>query len=181
MRLKGAEENLTRLEDVLKQVDAQIDSLKRQARQASRYKSLASDIRKYEALVALSLHREAATGLAEAERKLEADVREVAERTTQQAEAARLQAIAEKTGVIGDVRGRGAMIAVEIVKPGTDTPDADLTNAVAKACHAQGVVVLTAGTYGNVLRFLPPLVIPDHLLDEALTVIEEQFLALTGH
>ena len=93
----------------------------------------------------------------------------------------RLQAIAEKTGVIGDVRGRGAMIAVEIVKPGTDTPDADLTNAVAKACHAQGVVVLTAGTYGNVLRFLPPLVIPDHLLDEALTVIEEQFLALTGH
>ena len=93
----------------------------------------------------------------------------------------RLQAIAEKTGVIGDVRGRGAMIAVEIVKPGTDTPDAELTNAVAKACHAQGVVVLTAGTYGNVLRFLPPLVIPDHLLDEALTVIEEQFLALTGH
>jgi chromosome segregation protein len=94
LRLKGAEENLTRLEDVLKQVDAQIDSLKRQARQASRYKSLASDIRKYEALVALSLHREAAAGLAEAERKLEADLREVAERTTQQAEAARLQAIA---------------------------------------------------------------------------------------
>ncbi|MFN8169426.1 MAG: 4-aminobutyrate--2-oxoglutarate transaminase [Candidatus Nanopelagicales bacterium] len=92
----------------------------------------------------------------------------------------RLQAIAEKTGVIGDVRGRGAMIAVEIVKPGTDEPDAELTAAVAKACHAQGVVVLTAGTYGNVLRFLPPLTIPDHLLDEALTVLEEQFLALTG-
>ncbi|MFT4098611.1 MAG: chromosome segregation SMC family protein, partial [Rhodoblastus sp.] len=94
LRLKGAEENLTRLEDVMKQVDAQIDSLKRQARQASRYKSLASDIRKYEALVALSLHREASQTLADAERKLEADVREVAERTTQQAEAARLQAIA---------------------------------------------------------------------------------------
>ncbi len=94
LRLKGAEENLTRLEDVMKQVDAQIDSLKRQARQASRYKSLASDIRKYEALVALSLHREASRGLAEAERKLEADVREVAERTTHQAEAAKLQAIA---------------------------------------------------------------------------------------
>jgi 4-aminobutyrate aminotransferase/(S)-3-amino-2-methylpropionate transaminase len=93
----------------------------------------------------------------------------------------RLQTIAEKTGVIGDVRGRGAMIAVEIVKPGTDEPDAALTAAIAKACHAQGVVVLTAGTYGNVLRFLPPLVIPDHLLDEALTVIEEQFLAQTGH
>jgi chromosome segregation protein len=94
LRLKGAEENLTRLEDVMKQVDAQIDSLKRQARQASRYKSLASDIRRYEALVALSLHREASRGLADAERKLEADVREVAERTTQQAEAAKLQAIA---------------------------------------------------------------------------------------
>ena len=91
----------------------------------------------------------------------------------------RLQAIAEKTGVIGDVRGRGAMIAVEIVKPGTDEPDAELTAKVAKACHAQGVVVLTAGTYGNVLRFLPPLTIPDHLLDEALTVLEVQFLALT--
>ncbi|MDE2362762.1 MAG: chromosome segregation protein SMC [Hyphomicrobiales bacterium] len=94
LRLKGAEENLTRLEDVMKQVDAQIDSLKRQARQASRYKSLASDIRRYEALSALSMHREASHGLADAERKLEADVREVAERTTQQAEAARLQAIA---------------------------------------------------------------------------------------
>jgi 4-aminobutyrate aminotransferase/(S)-3-amino-2-methylpropionate transaminase len=92
----------------------------------------------------------------------------------------RLQAIAEKTGVIAEVRGRGAMIAVELVKPGTTEPDAELTTAVAKACHAQGVVVLTAGTYGNVLRFLPPLVIPDHLLDEALTILEEQFLAATG-
>ena len=67
------------------------------------------------------------------------------------------------------------------MKPGTDEPDAALTAAVAKACHAQGVVVLTAGTYGNVLRFLPPLTIPAHLLDVALTVLEEQFLALTGH
>ena len=92
----------------------------------------------------------------------------------------RLAAIGEKTGVIGDVRGRGAMIAVEIVRPGTSEPDAELTAAVAKACHAQGVVVLTAGTYGNVLRFLPPLTIPAALLDEALDVLEEQFLALTG-
>ena len=93
----------------------------------------------------------------------------------------RLAAIGEKTGVIGDVRGRGAMIAVEIVKPGSTEPDAELTAAVAKACHAQGVVVLTAGTYGNVLRFLPPLTIPATLLDEALDVLEEQVLALTGH
>lgn len=93
----------------------------------------------------------------------------------------RLAAIGEKTGVIGDVRGRGAMIAVEIVKPGSTEPDAELTAAVAKACHMQGVVVLTAGTYGNVLRFLPPLTIPSALLDEALDVLEEQLLALTGH
>jgi 4-aminobutyrate aminotransferase/(S)-3-amino-2-methylpropionate transaminase len=91
----------------------------------------------------------------------------------------RLKSIAEKTGVIGDIRGRGAMIAVELVKKGTNTPDAELTGAIAKACHAQGVVVLTAGTYGNVLRFLPPLVMPMHLLEEALDIIEEAFVSLT--
>ena len=51
---------------------------------------------------------------------------------------------------------------------------------MAKACHAKGVVVLTAGTYGNVLRFLPPLVMPMHLLDEALDVIEESFISLAN-
>jgi 4-aminobutyrate aminotransferase/(S)-3-amino-2-methylpropionate transaminase len=91
----------------------------------------------------------------------------------------RLKSIDEKTGVIGDIRGRGAMIAVELVKKGTNTPDAELTGAIAKACHAQGVVVLTAGTYGNVLRFLPPLVMPMHLLEEALDIIEEAFVSLT--
>jgi 4-aminobutyrate aminotransferase / (S)-3-amino-2-methylpropionate transaminase / 5-aminovalerate transaminase len=87
----------------------------------------------------------------------------------------RLRAMAEKFRCIGDVRGRGAMIAVEIVKPGTLEPDAATTSAVAKACHAAGVVVLTAGTFGNVLRFLPPLVIPDHLLHEGLDVVEQAF------
>ena len=90
----------------------------------------------------------------------------------------RLEALAERTGRIGDVRGRGAMIAVEIVVPGTTEADAASTSAVAKACHAAGVVVLTAGTYGNVLRFLPPLSMPEHLLDEALTVIEQAFESL---
>ncbi len=87
----------------------------------------------------------------------------------------RLQAIASRHAAIGDIRGRGAMIAVEIVKPGTTEPDAALTGAIAKACHAQGVVALTAGTYGNVLRFLPPLVIPQPLLNEGLDVIEAAF------
>jgi 4-aminobutyrate aminotransferase/(S)-3-amino-2-methylpropionate transaminase len=90
----------------------------------------------------------------------------------------RLEALAERTGRIGDVRGRGAMIAVEIVVPGTSEADAASTSAVAKVCHTAGVVVLTAGTYGNVLRFLPPLSMPEHLLDEALTVIEQAFESL---
>jgi 4-aminobutyrate aminotransferase / (S)-3-amino-2-methylpropionate transaminase / 5-aminovalerate transaminase len=87
----------------------------------------------------------------------------------------RLRALQERTGVIGDVRGRGAMLAVELVRPGTTEPDAELTGRIAKACHAQGVVVLTAGTYGNVLRFLPPLVIGQELLAEALDVLDAAF------
>ncbi|MER7771945.1 4-aminobutyrate--2-oxoglutarate transaminase [Kitasatospora sp. NPDC096140] len=91
----------------------------------------------------------------------------------------RLRAMQEKFDVIGEVRGRGAMIAVELVKPGSKEPNPEVTAAIAKACHAEGLVVLTAGTYGNVLRFLPPLVIPEHLLTEGLDIIEGAF-ALQG-
>jgi len=87
----------------------------------------------------------------------------------------RLTAIQAGDPRIGDVRGRGAMVAVELVKPGTTEPDADLTKAVAAAAHQQGLVVLTCGTYGNVLRFLPPLSIPDHLLGEGLDLLEQIF------
>ncbi|MFD8591664.1 4-aminobutyrate--2-oxoglutarate transaminase [Streptomyces sp. NPDC059637] len=79
---------------------------------------------------------------------------------------------------IGDVRGRGAMIAVELVKPGGKEPHPEATAAVAKACHAEGLVVLTAGTYGNVLRFLPPLVIGEDLLNEGLDILENAFAQL---
>jgi 4-aminobutyrate aminotransferase/(S)-3-amino-2-methylpropionate transaminase len=72
---------------------------------------------------------------------------------------------------IGEVRGRGAMVAVELVGSDGITPDAFLTSAVAARCHADGVLVLTAGSYGNVLRFLPPLVISDELLDDGLGVL----------
>lgn len=89
----------------------------------------------------------------------------------------RLNAMKAKFPVIGDVRGRGAMIALEMIKPGSTDPNPEVTGAVAKACHGAGVVVLTAGTYGNVLRFLPALTMPHHLLNEALDVIEEQFAA----
>jgi chromosome segregation protein len=94
LRLKAAQDNLNRLEDVLKQVDAQIDSLKKQARQATRYRNLAGEIRKNEALLALIGHRDAAATVTETEHRLAADVRAVVERSTAQAEAARLQALA---------------------------------------------------------------------------------------
>ncbi|MFJ5927808.1 4-aminobutyrate--2-oxoglutarate transaminase [Kitasatospora sp. NPDC092948] len=87
----------------------------------------------------------------------------------------RLRAMQEKFEIIGEVRGRGAMIAVELVKPGGKEPNAEATAAIAKACHAEGLVVLTAGTYGNVLRFLPPLVMPEHLLNEGLDILETAF------
>jgi 4-aminobutyrate aminotransferase/(S)-3-amino-2-methylpropionate transaminase len=84
----------------------------------------------------------------------------------------RLRGLQKQVPAIGDVRGRGAMIAMELVRPGTTEPDADLARRVSKACHAEGLLTLTAGTYGNVLRFLPPLVIPEHLLVEGLDVLE---------
>jgi len=90
----------------------------------------------------------------------------------------RLRKLAEQHPVIGDVRGRGAMIAVELVKPGTTEPDAAAATKVAKTCHGNGMIVLTCGTYGNVLRFLPPLVIGQGLLDEGLSILEDAFSAL---
>ncbi|MGW5158986.1 4-aminobutyrate--2-oxoglutarate transaminase [Nonomuraea wenchangensis] len=90
----------------------------------------------------------------------------------------RLEAMKERFDVIGDVRGRGAMIAIELVEPGTKEPNPTAVQAVVKRCHAEGLLVLTAGTYGNVLRFLPPLVIPEHLLDEGLGILEKAIAEL---
>lgn len=89
----------------------------------------------------------------------------------------RLDAIAERTGVIGEVRGRGAMLAVELVEPGTKRPNAALAATVSAACHQQGMITLTCGTYGNVLRFLPPLVIGEALLREGLDLLDAAFTA----
>ncbi|OBH06865.1 4-aminobutyrate--2-oxoglutarate transaminase [Mycobacterium sp. E1747] len=72
---------------------------------------------------------------------------------------------------IGEVRGRGAMIAIELVKSGTAEPDAELTQKVSTAAHAAGVVVLTCGMFGNIIRLLPPLTISDELLNEGLEVL----------
>jgi 4-aminobutyrate aminotransferase/(S)-3-amino-2-methylpropionate transaminase len=87
----------------------------------------------------------------------------------------RLRSMAERYSAIADIRGRGAMIAIELVRPGSLEPDAELAASLNKYCHANGVVTLTTGTYGNVFRFLPPLTMPAHLLDEALTVLEQAF------
>ncbi|WP_207457012.1 4-aminobutyrate--2-oxoglutarate transaminase [Herbiconiux sp. SYSU D00978] len=78
---------------------------------------------------------------------------------------------------IGDVRGRGAMMAIELVDPGTGEPDAALTKSVAEYAGAAGVILLTCGTYGNVIRFLPPLTISDDLLREGVRVVREALAA----
>ena len=102
------------------------------------------------------------------------------------AEAARIEgvlrpglvALQSKYPIIGDVRGIGAMIAIELVDPTTHEPASDAVNAIAAFAAQKGVLLLTAGTYGNVLRFLPSLAISDDLLTEALGVIDEAFAAL---
>lgn len=83
----------------------------------------------------------------------------------------RLTAMQQADPRIGDVRGLGAMVAAEFVDPATGMPDAALTSRVAKAAIAEGVIVLTCGTDGNVIRFLPPLTISDELLGEGLDVV----------
>jgi 4-aminobutyrate aminotransferase/(S)-3-amino-2-methylpropionate transaminase len=89
-----------------------------------------------------------------------------------------LRDLAKKYPVIGEVRGRGAMQAIELVEPGTKNPNTAAMNAVVKYCQSQGVLVLTAGTYSNVVRFLPPLVITDELLKDALSVLNDAFASL---
>ncbi|MEU1808759.1 4-aminobutyrate--2-oxoglutarate transaminase [Micromonospora aurantiaca (nom. illeg.)] len=87
----------------------------------------------------------------------------------------RLRATAAGDPRVAEVRGRGAMLAVEIVQPGTLTPDPAATAAISAACHAAGLLTLTCGTYGNVLRFLPPLVISDDELGRGLDILAAAF------
>ncbi len=88
-----------------------------------------------------------------------------------------LKSISADHAVVAEIRGRGAMMAIELCTPGTTTPDAARAAAVSAYCHAQGVVTLTCGTWGNVFRFLPPLSISDGLLDEAFGVVADGFAA----
>jgi 4-aminobutyrate aminotransferase/(S)-3-amino-2-methylpropionate transaminase len=94
----------------------------------------------------------------------------------------RLEQLAAKYEQVGEIRGRGAMIAMELVEDrDTKEPAAALTGAINKACHDRGLVTLTCGTLGNVFRFLPPLTIGDDLLNEGLDILEEAFaVSVTG-
>ena len=83
----------------------------------------------------------------------------------------RLNALKNSYPMIGDVRGKGAMQAIELVMPGTKQPNPDATTELVRHCHQNGVLILNAGTYNNVIRFLPPLAISDELLNDALDVL----------
>jgi 4-aminobutyrate aminotransferase/(S)-3-amino-2-methylpropionate transaminase len=89
-----------------------------------------------------------------------------------------LSAMQKKYPVIGEIRGRGAMVAIELVQPGSKEPNGEIMGKVVKYAQSKGVVFLTAGTYGNVLRFLPPLVISDDLVKDAMSVLDEAFSAV---
>jgi 4-aminobutyrate aminotransferase len=83
----------------------------------------------------------------------------------------KLNELVKEVPAIGDVRGLGAMVAVEFVKPGTDHPDADFTKKVQKHALDNGLLLLTCGSYGNVVRFLFPLTIQDNVMNEALDIL----------
>src|SRR5271166_347692 len=137
LRLKGAEDNLLRVEDVLKQIDVQVDSLKRQARQSSRYRNLAADIRKSEALAHLIAWREAESAFAEAAKKLDADLLDVAEHTRAQGEAARLQALAaaELPGLREEEARRAA--ALQRIAVARDTLEAEEKRAASREAELE--------------------------------------------
>jgi 4-aminobutyrate aminotransferase/(S)-3-amino-2-methylpropionate transaminase len=92
----------------------------------------------------------------------------------------RLDALAASSAHVGEVRGRGAMIGIEFVQPGTKAPDAAAVKSVIAACNAEGVVVISCGTYGNVVRLLPSLSIAEPLLDDGLSVLESAIGSLAA-
>ncbi|MGD0055487.1 MAG: 4-aminobutyrate--2-oxoglutarate transaminase [Acidimicrobiales bacterium] len=84
---------------------------------------------------------------------------------------ASLRTLQQDVAIIGDVRGRGAMVAMELIEPGTMTPNAAAAKAIVNYCNQQGVVVLACGTWGNVIRLLPALSISDEQLADGLGVL----------
>jgi 4-aminobutyrate aminotransferase/(S)-3-amino-2-methylpropionate transaminase len=89
-----------------------------------------------------------------------------------------LNEMAKKYPIIGEVRGRGAMQAIELVKPGSDEPNSEAQAAIIKYCVSKGVLILSAGTYANVIRLLPSLAIDEALLKDGLTVLDEAIASI---
>lgn len=88
-----------------------------------------------------------------------------------------LRGLAEKHPAIGEVRGRGAMLAIEVVKPGTLEPDPELVQRVIDRAAQQGVVLLSSGVHNQAIRFLPSLKSSDELLLDVASVLDEAFSA----
>ncbi len=82
-----------------------------------------------------------------------------------------LEALVTETAIVAQFRGRGAMLALEFADAGTLEPRPDLARTISAACHSRGVLTLTCGTHGNVIRLLPPLVIEEELLRDGLEVL----------
>jgi len=114
------------------------------------------------------------------------EVFDIIEREGLLAEAQRVEASlwarigdwAEKFDVVGEVRGKGAMFGVELVKPGTREPNPEALTAILKYATTHGVIVLDAGSWDSVLRIMPSVVISDELIDDAATVLEEALASL---
>jgi 4-aminobutyrate aminotransferase/(S)-3-amino-2-methylpropionate transaminase len=86
----------------------------------------------------------------------------------------RLDPLVDRLGIVGEVRGLGPMIGIElVVDKKTKEPNKTATNAVTKRCHDRGVLILKAGTYDNVVRLLAPLVISESDLHEGLDILVE--------
>jgi 4-aminobutyrate aminotransferase/(S)-3-amino-2-methylpropionate transaminase len=94
---------------------------------------------------------------------------------------AALRALQKEIPAIGEVRGLGAMIAIELVRNGDPhSPDPDLTKALVKRAADKGLVILSCGLYGNVIRFLVPLTASDEIIREGLGIVAESLRELTG-
>ncbi len=92
----------------------------------------------------------------------------------------RLESLRERVPEIAEVRGPGFMVAVEFAVPGQGAPDADFTNRVRAEAQKRGLILLTCGVHGNVIRFLAPITIPDGVFAEAMDILEEAVLAARG-
>jgi 4-aminobutyrate aminotransferase len=88
---------------------------------------------------------------------------------------ARLEAAKTQNKAMGDIRALGAMVACEFINPQTGAPDADLTKQLQQAALKKGLLLLTCGVYGNVIRFLFPLTIEDSVFEEALQILDLVF------